>query len=423
MKYNSCPNISFTVTNDICTGCGTCKTICPREAISINLDNGLFLPKIDVQKCLNKKGCHKCLDVCPGIGVNLMDIAKKLLKDEMIQEDICIGRFVGCYSGYSTNKGLRYHCASGGMISQFLIWLLENKIIDGAIVTRFDQDSPFKVKSSIATCKEEILSAKSSKYGPVSLGDAIKDLKHAEGTKYVVVGLPCHIEGVRKLISIDRTLREKVVGLFSLYCSSTRSFNFTEYLFKTRAIELDEITYLAYRDNGCLGGLVAKGGDFNYYEDYQSYCHPLRSFFIPKRCSLCADHYGELADISFGDIHIKPYSEDKIGVNSVVVRNRYWLSKLKEAADAGSIVLNNLELSVLRSAQKMAQVKKTRNIKFGMVKAAMGQVAPNFGSLYGNKISILDCIRYFFVRIQQYIGSHKELWWLIPYFKSKVNIH
>lgn len=62
---------------------------------------------------------------------------------------------------------------------------------------------------------------------------------------------------------------------------------------------------------------------FHFTEKYQSYYHPLRSFFVPTRCVMCIDHYGELSDVSFGDIHIEPYMQDTIGINSFIVRNPF----------------------------------------------------------------------------------------------------
>lgn len=41
--------------------------------------------------------------------------------------------------GYSEDFNIRNDSSSGGLVSRFLIWLLENHIIDGAVVTRFDK--------------------------------------------------------------------------------------------------------------------------------------------------------------------------------------------------------------------------------------------------------------------------------------------
>lgn len=412
--------IKHTLKHDLCTGCGICEGACPKDAIRVVVKEGNFRPELDRNKCID---CGRCVKSCPGLGVNLIGMAKELYKDQGIQQDKMVGRYLKCFTGYSNEYDIRYHSASGGMVSQFLIWLLENNRIDGAVVTKFDKDAPLNVNTFIARTREDILSAKSSKYAPVSHHSTAQLIKEEKGSRYVIVGVPCHIEGFRKLLSIDKKLREKVVGLFGIYCSGTRTFGFTEYVMKERGIDLDKLDYLSYRDNGCLGGMVAKGEGIDFYEDYQSYCHPLRTIFFPRRCLLCADHFAELADLSFGDIHVKPYSEDKIGINSIIVRNSSWGHWLKQAASDGAITLNELGLSTLLESQKMAKVKKSRNMGYILFNKKLGHAVPDFGSLYNGRLTPKIIINYIWTRTQQFIGSHKSLWWMIRFIKAKVNIH
>ena len=136
------------------------------------------------------------------------------------------------------------------MASQFLIFLLEKGYIDGAVVTAFDPKNELLVRSYIAHNREEVLQAKSSKYAPVSLHGMAQAIKQEDGTRYVIVGLPCHIQGFRKLEAIDRKFREKIAGYFAIYCSSGRTFYLTEHVFKERDIRKEDLTCFAYRDEG-----------------------------------------------------------------------------------------------------------------------------------------------------------------------------
>lgn len=411
---NSIPNINYTLKADLCTGCGICSAVCPSNAIDTIIKDGRFLPTINESKCHNAKGCHRCYDVCPGIGISLLKIAtetKKLYNDKLI------GCYQSCFVGYSTNQDLRYHSASGGMVSQFLIWLLENKKIDGAVVTRFDKDNPLKVKSFIARTKDDVLAAKSSKYAPVSFHEAVKDLKEAPEGKYVVVGLPCHIQGFRKLEKIDRRIASKIVGYFAIYCSASRTFKFTEYVMKERGLNIDKIDYLAYRDRGNQGGIVVQGEGIDYYQDYRKYCHPLKSIFNPRRCLFCIDHYGELSDISFGDINVSPYNQDKIGINSVIVRNSLWYSLLQEAYNSGCIYLKEIEAAVVNESQPSAKMKKGRNMRFVYMMNKFGFIVPKYDTKI-NKFGKSDILKYLINRGQQFIGSHKVLWPLIKLIKK-----
>ena len=145
------PNVEFVTTHDLCTGCGLCQGACPSMAISVVPQNGVFRPAIDKGKCKNSKGCHRCYDVCPGVGVNLNTISSDIFSDEKIQYDKMVGRYLKCFTGFSNNNDIRMHSASGGMVTQFLLWLLENKKIDGAIVTKFDNSNPLMASTFIAT--------------------------------------------------------------------------------------------------------------------------------------------------------------------------------------------------------------------------------------------------------------------------------
>lgn len=433
-------NINKTLHNDLCTGCGVCEGACPFDAITTVVEKGNFRPKIDSSKC---KNCGRCIKACPGLGVGLVCLADKY-QSETTCHNKMVGRYEKCFTGYSNDFEVRYHSASGGMVSQFLIWLLENKKIDGAVVTRFDQENSLLVKTFIATTREDIIAARSSKYAPVTLNRAVQDIKAASGSRYVIVGLPCHIQGLRKLMEIDKKLRDKVVGLFGIYCSCGRSFYMTEQVFKERGIPKDKITYFQYRDEGCLGKMVVKvpEGDANtirvinnnsesvlssevrsYKEHYQSYYHPLRSFFIPRRCLFCIDHYAELSDISFGDIHIKPYSDDKIGVNSIIVKNKTSLSLLEECQKAGAIYLDEVPFKTISDSQKMSFKKKGRNGAFINIGKKLGWVVPQYDVDYLRQPTMHDWLDYVQNRGQQFLGRHKALWPLIIKLKSKVNIH
>ncbi len=420
-------NIRYTIDNSLCCGCGVCKDMCPSSAISIVAKDGLFVPIIDSVKCKNDKGCHRCIDACPGVGVKLNSLASSLFTDNTVNVDTHVGHYLNCYTGYSNNIDIRYHSASGGLISQLLIWLLEKKYIDGAVVTSFDNSKPLMVSSFIATTPEDIIKAKSSKYAPVTLSNAISDIKNSIGNRFVIVGLPCHIQGFRKAELIDKKFKEKIIGYFGIYCSSGRSFFLTEYVMKERGIDRNTLSYFAYRDNGCLGNMVAKyaknGVQKLCEEPFQSYYHPLRSFFIPKRCLLCVDHYAELADVSFGDIHIDPFKRDKIGVNSMVLRNKFWLDLVQEAVNDGVITLEDLSIEILKSSQKMAYKKKGRNVNFIKYLQMRGSATPDVDSINNAKVKFTTVIDYWQNRVQQYIGFHKSLWFLIKFLKSKVKIN
>lgn len=143
----------------------------------------------------------------------------------------------------------------------------------------------------------------------------------------------------------------------------------------------------------------------------------MRSFFSIPRCSLCVDHYGELADICFGDIHVGVYKEDEIGINSLVVRNVFWNEHLQNAKDKGYLTLNPISGSIVNSSQKyMYQQKKGPGVSASFF----------LRKIYGKKMPVYDItlppVKMVYILkasvnlVMREIGSHSRYWFLIDCF-------
>ncbi len=418
MKLKS--TINYIVKNNLCTGCGICQDACPQTAISFQVKNGLNTPVIESEYCTNSKSCSRCYDVCPGKGIGLNKMGNELYGDRYSSYDYYIGYYNSCYSGYSLNQDIRFHSASGGLLSQFLIYLLEKEIINGAVVTGFESDDLMKPQSYIATTRQEILDAKSSKYCPVSLNGMTGQLKEKDG-KFIVVGLPCHIQGFRNLEKKDKKLKSKILGYFAIYCSSTRNFYAQQYIAQKYKIERNKLKYFAYRDDGCLGYLKAEHIDGRLVKvGFRDYYHSLRSFFKPRRCLSCIDHYGELADVSFGDIQVGDYRNDKIGINSVVARNYEFNELIKHADEEGWIKVKKISHELVNESQKVMLRHKRIISKTVMLtdKILLNKIPEYDIKLYG-KFGIKSVISVISTHLQRFIGRNKNLWFIIKYFGSR----
>ena len=254
--------------------------------------------------------------------------------------------------------------------------------------------------------------------------------------KYVIVGLPCHIQGFRKRAEIDRKFKEKVVGYFAIYCSSNRTFGARDYLLRHYKISKDRISYFAFRDNGCLGNLTirynaAQAAKSPLIDTYSTSCREikipfsqyygrgLRSFFKPHRCLTCIDHYGELADVCLGDIHIPPYSDDKIGVSSWIVRTEYWERLFKQAANEGYIKMDDVEAETLNSSQATMLYPKSRRAKAVMnMDKMLGRSVPRYDKMLV-KPNVSDYVSELACHAQRFIGRHRSLWLIIDLLKGK----
>lgn len=342
------------VRNDgLCFGCGVCQDSCAKHCISI--DHGIdgTYPIVDNEICIE---CGLCLKVCAGHGVNLDAKTENLYGKEETKKSKYMGYYHACFSGYSTNFDIRYHSASGGCLSQFLIYLLEKKYIDGAVVVGFDKDSPMTPKTFIARTPDEILAGRSSKYCSTSYEGILTKIRNEDG-KFAVVGLPCHIQSIRKYIDTFKTVQNKIVAYFAIYCSSTRTLRSQDYILYRYGVKREDVKRFAYRDNGCLGEMVFEGdgGQVLKTVPYQNFWLGMRGFFNVPRCSLCIDHFGELADVSFGDIYIGEYRNDHVGVNSIISRLPYWTTLLRDAAKEGYLHLDEISHYIVENSQGYAK--------------------------------------------------------------------
>lgn len=405
-------SIDYTLKNSLCLGCGICEDVCPTQSIEMRKINGEFRPILNKKTCLSIK-CGRCLKVCPGIGLNLAKMAEMQFPTEI--KNNYIGRCIGTYTGYSQDDDIRFHSASGGLLSHFLIYLLEKHIIEGALVTGFSNIDHITPVSYIARNKDDVLKARGSKYCPVSLNKLGNEIANSSGL-YVIVGLPCHIHGFRKRAIIDKRFRERVIGYFTVFCSSNRTFNAQDFILKKYRVNKGDISYFAFRDNGCLGNLVVqqKKSDRKIEVPYTQYYRALRSYFKPRRCLTCIDHYGQLADVCFGDIHVKPYSNDVRGINSCIVRSERFNSLILQAAEDGFIHLDTVDSAVLNESQKEMLYPKKRKAKamMNIDKYIFHRDVAVYDEFL-ERPTWSDYISVIITNCQRFIGKHKVLWPII----------
>lgn len=344
-------NITEVVRNGLCVGCGTCAGVCPSEAISMRITKGLFLPDVDLNKCTF---CRLCIKCCPGCSLDFRKFNSEIFGRQ--PKDHKVGNYINCYVGYSNNKEIRFDSSSGGIATQLLVFALEKGIIDGALVTRMRGDRPLEPAPFIARTKEDIISASKSKYCPVPSNEALECIIKEKG-RFAVVGLPCHIHGVRKAEMNVKALKEKIVLHIGIMCSHTVGFSGTELLLKKLRTSRERVSEIAYRGSGWPGSMLVKlknGSGFSvpYAGGWTAY-EPIFSsfFFTPARCLMCPDETNELADISLGDAWLSELKNDKNGQSIVVARTKHGEDILNLACDTGVVFLKPIRSEKVRRAQ------------------------------------------------------------------------
>jgi coenzyme F420 hydrogenase subunit beta len=405
--------IEDVVKNSLCTGCGTCVSLCPTNAIEIARDNarGIYFPKLRHEKC-NK--CGFCLKVCPGFEIKPKRLSIRVDDAWQLAESktaVTLGANTMCYFGHSTDYNIRYNAASGGLITTLLVFALENGIIDGALVTQMEKDRPLSPRPFIARTKDEIIEASTSKYCPVPANTALKEILSNDG-KYAIVGLPCHINGARKSEKVNKELKKRIKLHFGLFCSHTDNFCQTEYFLNSNKIKPADVATIKYRGNGWPGHISVelKSGDckelpFHSWAIFHRY-----SFFAPTRCLICSDGLAELSDISFGDAWFPEIVEkERIGESIIVSRNQKGEELLKMATKSGAIELTKVSSSVLTILRERERVRRNGIKAKLFFLRLLGKQLPN-SEMPVLRSAFSDYLRSSIVFMNRYIASKKCLW-------------
>ena len=412
--------IEETRANELCTGCGTCVGICPQSALEMIKDavKGIYVPELDNEKC---NQCGLCFDVCPGHSVDFKELNLEIFGKE--PKNILLGNYINCYIGHAVDHEIRYNSSSGGLVTALLIFALEEGLIDGAVVTKMSDDKPLEPEVFIARTKEEIVCASKSKYCPVPANVALKEIIDAkEGVKFAVVGLPCHIQGIRKAEQINKKLREKIVLHIGIFCNHTPNFLGTEFLLDKLKIKREDLKKLDYRGEGWPGKLLIElktGSKKTIPSSYFSTIVFGLSFFTPIRCTVCSEQTCELSDISFGDAWLPELKNDKIGTSVIIARNSIGEEVLQSAVSKKRIKLNEIGSNKVAQSQGSVIIfKKTLTARIFFYNFLCKSVPIYKSELLKPRLSAY--LRAVILYLHRYISSKRDLRNLLKYVPFSV---
>lgn len=247
---------SRVINRGLCTACGTCAGVCPRRALAFEDLDGEPVPGL-TGECVP---CGICFRVCPGEDIPITDLERQFLGGRRGEDRRDIGVYKSTGYGYAVDNLVHAAGAGGGLGTALLIYALKNGVIDCAIVAGFDREKPYRTRSRIAATPEEILEAAQSKYAGVPVNERLGEAVERGYSRIGVIGLPCHIHGLRKTQSLGQPagIARAVQLAIGLLCASEFYFEGTRHLLKEwcRIDDLDEIESLEYRGGGWPGHFV-----------------------------------------------------------------------------------------------------------------------------------------------------------------------
>ncbi len=166
----------------LCTGCGACANVCPKQCISMDCDKYGFLhPNIDKSQCVD---CRLCEKTCPN--------------NREERKEMPLKAIVAC----SKNDETVRLSSSGGIFSELAKSVFDgNGVVFGAVFA----DDFLTVHHSKATNLDELSKMRGSKYIQSNILGVYKESKSylQSGKKVLFSGTPCQVAGLKSYLGKD----------------------------------------------------------------------------------------------------------------------------------------------------------------------------------------------------------------------------
>lgn len=349
--------IKAVVDNDMCIGCGLCAAKCKTDAIHMKINEFGFYTANVIDRC----DCNDdCINVCPfnpepDYKVKTENEIAALFLTQADKYHTKIGRYVNTYAGYSVKH--RLTSSSGGIATYTLTELMRRGEIQHVISVKAGTNSEhyqYTISSSI----DALTSTAKTKYYPVTLADALKDITKLDG-KVAIVGVACFIKAIRLAQVYDPIFNDKVGFLIGIICGGVKSAFFAEYLSSKAGVTFNEFTQPEFR----IKDFNSTASDYSFgcldkNNNQQTIKMRLvgdmwgTGLFKANACDYCDDVTTELADLSLGDAWLEPYSSDGRGTSVLVTRSNLAEDIIKAGIANGELVIDELPQEQFLASQQ-----------------------------------------------------------------------
>lgn len=335
----SIEHLQHVISHNLCNRCGSCVGLSGGNIV-FGDKTGKYLPVI--RNDIPTETADRIWNACPGQFFNFPEYREHFFPDSP-HYHVYTGPYRQISIGYATDQQVRLNSASGGIITAVLLWLLEKKMIDGAVVTAMSENEPWLAESFIATKPEEIMKAAQSKYIITSVNEILPQIESFQGM-LAYVGLPGQVQSIRKLQAVnDPSVRniQYILGPFygnTLHFSSIKSF-----LRSYGEKDYHNISRLWFRYGEWPGNMRIEMKNGRVIQLPKFHANYLIPFHILKNSLLCTDLSNEFTDISGGDAWAPVYEERGKGFSLVIARSKKGQEILEQMAAEGVLSLQQID--------------------------------------------------------------------------------
>lgn len=287
------------VRDNLCHRCGACIGVCPVGTFGMDRDGY----PIQAAPCIN---CNICVQSCSGLEVDYDAIGSSLFGPEYRYGEL-LGTIQRACIGHAADPEIRRRGASGGVVTQLLVHLLETGRIRGALVAVEDPVQPARGLGLIARNREQLLSAAQSRYTTTPSLHALYDIRDEDGP-FAMVGLPCQIHSLRKRQLVDSRWKTRVPIAIGLVCHYNLPMDSSKLAAALMTPEGAQVIHTQFRAKDVTGWPHnTLEMTFSNGTKWRSPHGPKETFNIIAmvsslgRCLTCLDAGAEFSDLTVGD--------------------------------------------------------------------------------------------------------------------------
>lgn len=388
------------VYEEFCCGCGLCHSACNAELIKD--EKGFYHP--DTKRC-TKEQADFWANICPAGG--------RYIKEGKVSTDNVWGKYENVYLGHAIDEEIRYKASSGGVLTGVAVYLLENRLVDGIIHTKFSDDNPTQTMTCISCSKEEMIDRCGSRYAISSPLQNLFEILEKDDKRYAFIGKPCDVVALNGLLQDNKKYRERILYTLSFFCMGIPSEYAQKELLRKLDCTMNSCVELRYRGYGWPGLTTAVDNMGNQHHMlYQDCWGKTLGRDVNLMCKFCMDGIGENADISCGDAWYltsdhQPSFVEHDGRNVVFGRTEKGNRVLQEAATQGILALepyvNIGELKDIQKSQYMRRITMQSRI---YARRICGKFTPYYDKRVLHKLAKYADKR---VLLKEFYGSVKRV--------------
>jgi coenzyme F420 hydrogenase subunit beta len=331
--------------------------------------------------------------------------------------DPYIGTYLDLHTGFAADPEIRRQGGSAGVIPATLIWLLERKMIDGAVVLEMSSGEPWMPKPFIASTRQQILSAAQSKYLVSPVNELLQEIHRFEGI-LAYVGLPCQVHSIRKLQMAGHPSVRNIRYIIAPYCGLNLHFSsISSFLRAHGEKDFREIKDLKFRDGEWPGQMRVEMKSGRVYQLPKFHANYLIPFHMMDRCRICIDVANEFTDISVGDAWAPVYEERGMGYSIVIARSDTGKRILDQMiADESIKVLPLTMEEALRMHSHMYDHKK----RGAFLRMKHRRYRPNYGLPFPSNIRFKRRVFEFVMNAIQTVLRTRMVTWMVDMLPPEV---